>query len=281
LPWVTDTIRNPELSAEARQAALDRLSQNPKMISHAAEDLAHMVLHDDNPDLRVRAQKCICRRRDASAVAVRSFVDEALKPGGEQRGRAAQSLGAMENVSSELVQRAVVEITTRNGPENINDLKLLMQEGQDMFAEELKRDPQLQSELQKALASGWDAVVQESEVDALRKTYEAQVVNSDQPSPQVQFEFACLLVSSPKRANIREGVELLEELLTAGFHRAEVLHHLALTHLKLGQYVRAKEQVDVLLNLQPRNSMARLLASLVLDRASHDGPHHQEIEPNL
>merc|ERR1740123_287463 len=121
-----------------------------------------------------------------------------------------------------------------------------------------------------AVASGWDAVVQESEIDALRKRYEAQAY-SDQPSPRLQFEFACLLVSSPKRAHIREGVRLLEELLEAGFNRTEVLHHLALTHLKLGHYIRAKEQVDVWLCLQPRNSTARLLHSLVLDRASHDG----------
>jgi len=118
--------------------------------------------------------------------------------------------------------------------------------------------------------SDWDAAALDGEIAALRKRYEAQA-DSDQPSPRLQYEFACLLVCSPKRADISEGVRLLDELLEAGFHRAEVLHQLALTDFKLGQYVNAKRHLDMWLCLQPRHVTARMLHSLVLDRTSHDG----------
>mmetsp|Transcript_2191 Transcript_2191/g.4877 ORF Transcript_2191/g.4877 Transcript_2191/m.4877 type:complete len:147 (+) Transcript_2191:51-491(+) len=120
------------------------------------------------------------------------------------------------------------------------------------------------------VATEWEPSMLASEIEALRKRYEEQA-DSSTPSPRLQYEYACLLICSPKRAEIREGARLLDELLEAGFNRPEVLHQLTLTHLKLGQYVRAKEHVDMWLCLQPRNGMARLLHSLVLDRASHDG----------
>mmetsp|Transcript_98486 Transcript_98486/g.228349 ORF Transcript_98486/g.228349 Transcript_98486/m.228349 type:complete len:147 (+) Transcript_98486:107-547(+) len=121
-----------------------------------------------------------------------------------------------------------------------------------------------------AVATEWDASKLEEELETLRQRYQEQA-DSDNPSPRLQYEYACLLICSPKRADIREGVHLLDQLLEVGFNRPEVLHHLTLTHLKLGQYVRAKEHVDLWLCLQPRNGMARLLHSLVLDRASTDG----------
>mmetsp|Transcript_90947 Transcript_90947/g.294345 ORF Transcript_90947/g.294345 Transcript_90947/m.294345 type:complete len:146 (+) Transcript_90947:81-518(+) len=120
-----------------------------------------------------------------------------------------------------------------------------------------------------AAVTEWDPALLAAEIDTLRKRYEDQDLS--QPSPRLQFEYACLLICSPKRAEIREGVRLLDELLEVGFNRPEVLHHLALAHLKLGQYVRAMQQVDTWLCLEPRNGLARLLHSLVLDRASHDG----------
>mmetsp|Transcript_63764 Transcript_63764/g.103296 ORF Transcript_63764/g.103296 Transcript_63764/m.103296 type:complete len:146 (-) Transcript_63764:36-473(-) len=120
-------------------------------------------------------------------------------------------------------------------------------------------------------ASGeWEPSMLMDEIQTLREKYEEQAT-SDSPSPRLQFEYACLLICSPRHAEVREGARLLDELLEAGFHRTDVLHHLSLAHLKLGQYVRAKEHVDVWLHLEPRSGMARLLHSLVLERASHDG----------
>mmetsp|Transcript_103689 Transcript_103689/g.231623 ORF Transcript_103689/g.231623 Transcript_103689/m.231623 type:complete len:146 (+) Transcript_103689:71-508(+) len=121
-----------------------------------------------------------------------------------------------------------------------------------------------------AALAEWDPSMLLAEIEGLRQKYEEQA-HSDQPSPRLQFEFASLLICSPRRSDVREGCQLLDELLEVGFSRPEVLHHLTLTHLKLGEYVRAKEHVDTWLCLEPRSGMARMLHSLVLDRASHDG----------
>merc|ERR1719401_223896 len=121
-----------------------------------------------------------------------------------------------------------------------------------------------------AAMAEWDPSMLLAEIEVLRQKYEEQA-HSDQPSPRLQFEFASLLICSPRRSDVREGRELLDQLLEVGFSRPEVLHYLTLTHLKLGQYLQAKEHVDMWLCLQPRNGMARFLHSLVLDRASHDG----------
>jgi len=129
-----------------------------------------------------------------------------------------------------------------------------------------------------APTAGQDGPSLQADIAALRERYEEQA-HSDQPSPKLQFEFACLLVCSPRRADVREGAQLLDELLEAGFSRAEVLHHLTLTNLKLGQYAKAKEHVDLWLCLQPRNSVARLLHAMVLDKATHDGVSDSRLPP--
>eukprot|EP00927_Polykrikos_kofoidii_P057249 TRINITY_DN51369_c0_g1_i1.p1 TRINITY_DN51369_c0_g1~~TRINITY_DN51369_c0_g1_i1.p1 ORF type:complete len:168 (-),score=25.70 TRINITY_DN51369_c0_g1_i1:99-533(-) len=116
----------------------------------------------------------------------------------------------------------------------------------------------------------WDQSTLATEIKVMRERYEGQA-SSDNPSARLQFDFACLLICSPSRSDVREGIELLDQLLEVGFNRTEVLHQLALAHLKIGQYIKAKENVDMWLCLQPGSVMARLLHSLVLDRASTDG----------
>merc|ERR1712232_1097339 len=120
-----------------------------------------------------------------------------------------------------------------------------------------------------AAAGEWDPSMLSQEIEQVRKAYDEHCqVDPNKISPKLTFEYSCLLICSPSKVQVREGLELL---LDSGYKRPEVLHHLVLTHLKLGQYVRAKEMVDMWLCLEPRNNMARMLHSLVLDRASHDG----------
>lgn len=108
------------------------------------------------------------------------------------------------------------------------------------------------------------------ETQALRAKYE-QHLEKGHPSPRLQFELACLLSCSPRKADLRESKELLGELLEIGFSRPDCLFQLALTHLKLGEYSLAKRRVEALLRMEPRNLSALSLHSLILDRASHDG----------
>ncbi|PHJ23085.1 tetratricopeptide repeat protein 11 [Cystoisospora suis] len=110
----------------------------------------------------------------------------------------------------------------------------------------------------------------QAETQQLREQYNAQLL-MDSPSPRLQFEYACLLSCSPNREEIRESLELFDELLEIGFNRADCLFQIALAHLKLGEYNLAKRRVEMLLRLEPRNLSALSLHSLIIDRASHDG----------
>eukprot|EP00929_Paragymnodinium_shiwhaense_P023790 TRINITY_DN14808_c0_g1_i1.p1 TRINITY_DN14808_c0_g1~~TRINITY_DN14808_c0_g1_i1.p1 ORF type:complete len:154 (+),score=38.54 TRINITY_DN14808_c0_g1_i1:68-529(+) len=115
----------------------------------------------------------------------------------------------------------------------------------------------------------WDPSVLRKDIEILREKYENQPCGAE--SPGLQFDFACHLICSSNRTEVREGVTLLEELLHVGFERAEVLHFLVLSYLKIGRYSDAKEKAELWLCIEPTNGMARLLHSVVLERASHDG----------
>lgn len=121
-----------------------------------------------------------------------------------------------------------------------------------------------------ATSAEWSSVQFTAELDMMRQKYKEQP-DMSQPSPKIQFEYACLLICSPSRADIREGVELLVQLYDVEFHPTEVLHRLALAHLKLGQYGQAKKEIDRWLDLEPKDGTARMLHSLIIDRATHDG----------
>ncbi|CEL93881.1 unnamed protein product [Vitrella brassicaformis CCMP3155] len=110
----------------------------------------------------------------------------------------------------------------------------------------------------------------EQETSALREEYYSQAQASN-PSPRLQFEYACLLSCSPNREEIREALELFNELLEIGFDRPDCLYQISLAHLKLGEYALAKRRVEMLLRIDPRNLSALSLHSLIMDRTSHDG----------
>ncbi|CAJ1337678.1 unnamed protein product [Effrenium voratum] len=119
-------------------------------------------------------------------------------------------------------------------------------------------------------AADWDPALILDDIDTVRARYQTQV-DAGTPSPKLQWELACLLSCSPRYAHVGEAVFLFNELIEVGFERAHCLHRLILANMKLGNYSKAKEAADVWLHLEPENSEARILYSLVLERASHDG----------
>lgn len=116
----------------------------------------------------------------------------------------------------------------------------------------------------------WDPSMVLDEIETMREQYNQQVAK-EEPSPKFQWEFACTLACSPRYVDVAEAVQLLEELVEVGFRRVDCLHQLILANLKLGHYAKAKESADVWLHLEPDNGVARMLYSVVLERASHDG----------
>mmetsp|Transcript_14895 Transcript_14895/g.33940 ORF Transcript_14895/g.33940 Transcript_14895/m.33940 type:complete len:144 (+) Transcript_14895:78-509(+) len=110
----------------------------------------------------------------------------------------------------------------------------------------------------------------EEEVKGLRAEYEAQA-DAPNPSPSLQFQFGCLLLCSSRRTEIAEGLELLTQLSEVGFERTQVSQNLAMGHLKMGNYLAAKEHVDEWRMLEPADGMARMVESVILHRAAQDG----------
>ncbi|KAF8819080.1 putative tetratricopeptide repeat protein 11 [Cardiosporidium cionae] len=72
---------------------------------------------------------------------------------------------------------------------------------------------------------------------------------SDQPSARLQFEYASLLLCSSSLEEIREAIELFNELLEIGFNRSESLYQISLGYLKLGEYSAAKSRAAMLLKM--------------------------------
>eukprot|EP00922_Rhytidocystis_sp_ex-Travisia-forbesii_P007452 GHVS01010880.1.p1 GENE.GHVS01010880.1~~GHVS01010880.1.p1 ORF type:complete len:150 (+),score=21.19 GHVS01010880.1:176-625(+) len=110
----------------------------------------------------------------------------------------------------------------------------------------------------------------EKELKLLRSEYWKQW-DSENPSPRLQLEYASLLSCSPDKANIREALDLFNELIEIGYNRPDCLYQLSIAHLKLGDHALARQQIEQLLRMEPRNLSALSLHSLILDRTSHDG----------
>lgn len=52
-------------------------------------------------------------------------------------------------------------------------------------------------------------------------------------------------VSYGRYKDVSEAVELIDELLEVGFRRVDCLHQLILANLKLGNYTKAKETLEI------------------------------------
>mmetsp|Transcript_21069 Transcript_21069/g.39599 ORF Transcript_21069/g.39599 Transcript_21069/m.39599 type:complete len:148 (+) Transcript_21069:56-499(+) len=116
----------------------------------------------------------------------------------------------------------------------------------------------------------WDPSMIAEEIAKIRREYQIQARN-EIPSPKIQFDFACALIASCRYSDVKEAIFLLDELLDVGFRRNDTLHYMTLAHLKLGNYGRCKEKLDTWIHLEPGNGLAKVLHSVIIERASHDG----------
>eukprot|EP00922_Rhytidocystis_sp_ex-Travisia-forbesii_P007451 GHVS01010879.1.p1 GENE.GHVS01010879.1~~GHVS01010879.1.p1 ORF type:complete len:132 (+),score=14.35 GHVS01010879.1:176-571(+) len=101
----------------------------------------------------------------------------------------------------------------------------------------------------------------EKELKLLRSEYWKQW-DSENPSPRLQLEYASLLSCSPDKANIREALDLFNELIEIGYNRPDCLYQLSIAHLKLGDHALARQQIEQLLR------MVRLFATFLCSRYS-------------
>ena len=67
--------------------------------------------------------------------------------------------------------------------------------------------------------------------------------------PQVQFEYSWCLVRSGESADVRKGVNLLQEIYDKGSEeeKRDYIYYLALGYTKLKEYLKAKKFIDAIL----------------------------------
>ncbi|GFE54779.1 tetratricopeptide repeat protein 11 [Babesia ovis] len=107
------------------------------------------------------------------------------------------------------------------------------------------------------------------EIERLREQYEEGIENS-QPSAKVQYDYACMLMCSPRPEHISLAIELFEELIRIRYQSTQCMYQLALCHMKRREYKKARRHLDMLLRLEPRNHAALSLRSLLFNLLSDD-----------
>ncbi|CRG94978.1 mitochondrial fission 1 protein, putative [Plasmodium gallinaceum] len=108
------------------------------------------------------------------------------------------------------------------------------------------------------------------ELQRLKSDYETEL-SIDHVMPKTQFDYACLLICSSDTKNIKFASSLLHELLLINYNRIDCLYQLAIAHIKLRDYKKAKNYLNALLKIDARNSNALALKSLLFDLISSDG----------
>ncbi|CAD2099009.1 mitochondrial fission 1 protein, putative [Plasmodium chabaudi chabaudi] len=108
------------------------------------------------------------------------------------------------------------------------------------------------------------------ELQRLKNDYENEL-SIDHVMPKTQFDYACLLICSSDLKNIKLASSLLHELLLINYNRIDCLYQLAIAHIKLRDYKKAKNYLNALLKIDARNTNALALKSLLFDMISSDG----------
>uniref|UniRef100_A0A0G4GYX0 Mitochondrial fission 1 protein n=1 Tax=Chromera velia CCMP2878 TaxID=1169474 RepID=A0A0G4GYX0_9ALVE len=115
----------------------------------------------------------------------------------------------------------------------------------------------------------FDSEVFEREKEELRQLFEES--NEEEPSPRLQLDLGAHLCCSIEKEDVKEGIELLQELLSIGYRRQEVLYQLALGHMKLGKHAVARKEAEMLLRMEPRNLQYLAVHSLIVERTATEG----------
>ena len=91
-------------------------------------------------------------------------------------------------------------------------------------------------------------------------------VNSD-----TQFQYACCLVRSRYKEDIRRGIDLFNDLCTQGCDQRDILFFLGLAYYKLADYSTALKFTQRMLTIEPNNYQAKELKQLIESNMQKDG----------
>eukprot|EP00054_Salpingoeca_dolichothecata_P019066 m.118240 g.118240 ORF g.118240 m.118240 type:complete len:150 (+) comp23116_c1_seq1:984-1433(+) len=91
-------------------------------------------------------------------------------------------------------------------------------------------------------------------------------------TPALEFQYACCLSHTPRNKNdLRKAVKLFAGLYASREYPRDCLFYLGQVHLKLGEFNRARQYVEKLIQLEPENRQARALLSDIEKKAEAEG----------
>eukprot|EP00088_Acartia_fossae_P021588 TRINITY_DN22990_c0_g1_i1.p1 TRINITY_DN22990_c0_g1~~TRINITY_DN22990_c0_g1_i1.p1 ORF type:complete len:168 (-),score=44.60 TRINITY_DN22990_c0_g1_i1:102-566(-) len=98
-------------------------------------------------------------------------------------------------------------------------------------------------------------------------------LNSGKVNSITQFEYAWCLVRSKYSADIKKGIDLLEDLFQRPDedNKRDYLFYLAIGNTKLKEYSTALKYCRALLQVEPGNRQAQELEEMVNKKLKHDG----------
>lgn len=104
--------------------------------------------------------------------------------------------------------------------------------------------------------------LEEHELEVLKQKYERE--GSSTSTSQTKFEFSWALIRSSHKRDQTEGVRFMTQLYeTEPSMRREAGFYLALGHYKLGNFSKAREFNDLMLETEPKNIQAKALKDML------------------
>ncbi|CAG8512183.1 8276_t:CDS:2 [Paraglomus brasilianum] len=114
-----------------------------------------------------------------------------------------------------------------------------------------------------------DVPLGNAELEVLKGRYQKEL---PEVTTQTKFNYAWGLVRSRRQTCNKEGIKLFYEIYNESRERRrECLYYLALGHYKVGEYRKAKEHNNQLLQLEPNNQQALSLAEVIDEKVNREG----------
>ncbi|BAM39987.1 uncharacterized protein TOT_020000254 [Theileria orientalis strain Shintoku] len=99
------------------------------------------------------------------------------------------------------------------------------------------------------------------EIARLRQEYESHL-NNNTPSARVQYEYACMLMCSPKSSDISTAIDLFDELIRIQYQSVNCMYQLAMCYIKKKKYGKARKYLELILRVVCRSLLIELLRIL-------------------
>jgi fission 1 protein len=109
------------------------------------------------------------------------------------------------------------------------------------------------------------------DLERLEREYKKETL--EQGISSKKFPYAVLLIRSNSRQQVERGIKFLEEIRRekSDDDGRAALYYLALAQFRLGNYLEARQHIEALLQIEPKNRQANAMKALVNEQITKDG----------